>query len=200
MKESMRALVVLAALVCGPSFAAAVPGKPAPDFSLADVEGRTHRLADYRGRFVVLEWFNRGCPFVQKHYESGNMQALQGRYAARNVVWLTVNSTSRKHADYRDAEHSRAIAREWKMRSAALMLDEDGRVGRAFGAKATPHMFVIDPEGTVIYAGAIDDMPTWRQEDIARARNFVAAALDEALAGKAVSEPSTTAYGCSVKY
>jgi peroxiredoxin len=176
------------------------PGDPAPDFSLRDVNGKQIRLSEFRGRHVVVEWFNAGCPFVQKHYETGNMQAVQKRYTDQGVVWLAINSTHPKSADYRDTARSQALLRDWKMAPTALALDEDGRVGQSFGAKATPHMFVLDPKGRVVYAGAIDDKATWKHEDVKTARNLVAAALDESLAGKPVSTASTAPYGCSVKY
>ncbi len=186
--------------MAGAAIAEVAPGDAAPDFTIQDVNGKAVRLADFRGRHVVVEWFNSGCPFVQKHYETGNMQALQSRYTGQGVVWLAINSTNPRSADYRDTGRSQALLRDWKMAPTALALDEDGRVGKAFGAKATPHMFVVDPKGRVIYAGAIDDKATWKHEDVKTARNLVAAALDDSLAGRAVSTPSTAPYGCSVKY
>jgi peroxiredoxin len=194
------ALTALLACVSLPVSAAAVPGQPAADFKLTDVTGKPQRLADYRGKYVVLEWFNQGCPFVQKHYESGNMQSLQRKFTERGVVWLAISSTNPKSSDYRDPVRAQGVMKGWQMAPSAFLLDEDGTVGRTYGAKATPHMFVVDPKGTVIYAGAIDDTPTWRAEDVKTARNHVAAALDEAMGGKPVSQPSTAAYGCSVKY
>lgn len=194
---AVAALLTFASLSAS---AAAVPGQPAADFKLTDVTGKPQRLADHRGRFVVLEWFNQGCPFVQKHYESGNMQSLQRKFTERGVVWLAISSTNPKSSDYRDPVRAQGVMKDWRMAPSAFLLDEDGSVGRTYGAKATPHMFVVDPKGTVIYAGAIDDTPTWRPEDVKTARNHVAAALDEAMAGKPVSQPSTAAYGCSVKY
>jgi peroxiredoxin len=189
-------------LVAGSTLARAeaVPGQPAPDFTLTDVMGKAHRLSALRGKYVVLEWFNAGCPFVQKHYESGNMQALQRTYGGKGVVWLAINSTNPKSGDYRDPQRSRALLQDWNMAPAALMLDEDGKVGLSYGARATPHMFVVDPKGVVIYAGAIDDKATWRPEDVKTAKNWVSAALDEALSGKPVGTASTAPYGCSVKY
>lgn len=200
----MRALPFITAFalasLCLQAQGAVAPGDPASDFRLVDVAGKTHRLADYRGKFVVLEWFNQGCPFVQKHYESGNMQQLQKRYTDKGVVWLAVNSTNPKSSDYRDPERAQGVIRDWKMVPSALLRDEDGKVGQAYGARATPHMFVVDPAGKVIYAGAIDDKATWRPEDVKTAKNWVAAALDDAMAGRPVAQPSTAPYGCSVKY
>lgn len=200
MRTWIRSAALLVALAAGPAFANAVPGTPAKDFTLKDVTGKTVHLSDYKGKFVVLEWFNQGCPFVQKHYESGNMQNLQKTYTGKGVVWLAISSNNPKSGDYRDPQGSQEVMRDWKMSPTAFMLDEDGTVGRTWGARATPHMFVVDPTGKVIYAGAIDSKATWRQEDVRTAKNYVAAALDEAMAGKPVTTANTPAYGCSVKY
>lgn len=200
MKTFLHTTALVALLAAGSALANVGPGDTAPDFALRDVNGKPVRLSDYRGRHVVVEWFNAGCPFVQKHYETGNMQALQKRYTGQGVVWLAINSTNPKSADYRDVARSQALLAEWKMAPTALALDEDGKVGQAFGARATPHMFVVDPKGKVVYAGAIDDKATWKHEDVKTARNLVAAALDESLAGRPVGTPSTAPYGCSVKY
>lgn len=175
-------------------------GQAAPDFALVDIAGKAHKLSAYKGKYVVLEWFNSECPFVQKHYESGNMQSLQERFGKQGVVWLTVNSTNPKSSNYRDPSRSQEIARQWKMKPAALMLDEDGKVGRMFGATATPHMWVIEPGGKVIYAGAIDDKATFRAADVQGAKNFVAAALEDSMAGRKVAVGGAPAYGCSIKY
>jgi peroxiredoxin len=182
------------------AMAAVAPGQPASDFSLPDITGKPHKLSDLRGKYVVLEWFNSECPFVQKHYESGNMQALQREYTAKGVVWLAINSTSPSHSNFRDESRSAQIMRDWKMTPSALMLDKDGKVGQAYGARTTPHMFVIDPQGKVIYAGGIDDRPTFSASDIKGAKNFVASALDESMNGKSVSVATARPYGCSVKY
>lgn len=190
-----------AALAAAPAALANVSaGQPAPDFALTDLQGEPHKLSGYKGKYVVLEWFNSECPFVQKHYESGNMQSLQKRYADKGVVWLIINSTHPSSGNYRDAARSQRIVKDWSMQPAALMLDLDGKVGQAYGARTTPQMWVIDPAGKVIYTGGIDDKATYRAEDIKTARNFVAAALDESLSGKAVSVPTARPYGCSVKY
>jgi len=196
----LRAVALVFVAASSAAFANAVPGKPANDFTLKDVTGKTVHLADYKGKYVVLEWFNQGCPFVQKHYESGNMQNLQKTYTGKGVVWLAISSTNPKSGDYRDPQGAQGVMRDWKMNPTAFVLDEDGTVGRTWGARATPHMFVVDPAGKVIYAGAIDDKATWRQEDVRTAKNYVAAALDEAMAGKPVTTANTAAYGCSVKY
>ena len=182
------------------AFANVAAGQAAPEFALADIQGKPQKLSAYRGKYVVLEWFNSECPFVQKHYESGNMQSLQKKYGDKGVVWLTVNSTSPESSNYRDAARSQQIVKDWKINSTALMLDADGKVGQAYGARTTPHMWVIDPSGKVIFVGGIDDKATFRAADVKDARNFVAAALDESMAGKAVSVSAATPYGCSVKY
>jgi len=191
--------VSMAALVSAAQ-AAVAPGQAAPEFSLVDINGKVQKLSDYRGKYVVLEWFNSECPFVQKHYESGNMQGLQTRYTQKGVVWLGINSTSPKHSNYRDPARSQAILKEWKSAPTAFVLDPDGKVGKQYGARTTPHMYVIDPKGTLVYVGGIDDRPSTSQRDIATARNLVAAALDESLSGKPVGTPSAMPYGCSVKY
>ena len=180
--------------------AAAVPGQAAPDFSLVDINGKMQKLSDYRGKYVVLEWFNSECPFVQKHYESGNMQSLQARYTQKGVVWLGVNSTSPRHSNFRDPVRSQAILKDWKSAPTAFVLDPDGKVGKQYGARTTPHMYVIDPKGMLVYVGGIDDKPSTSQRDIPTAKNLVAAALDESLGGKPVGTPSAMPYGCSVKY
>lgn len=200
MSTLLRFLIVALCFASGIAFANALPGAPAAEFTLKDVNGNSRKLSDFRGKYVVLEWFNQGCPFVQKHYESGNMQALQRKYTEKGVVWLAISSTNPKSADYRDPKAAQGFIKDWNMSPTAFMLDEDGTVGRAWGAKATPHMFVVAPDGKVIYAGAIDDKATWRKEDVKGAKNYVAAALDEAMAGKPVATDSTAAYGCSVKY
>jgi peroxiredoxin len=180
--------------------AAISPGQPATDFALTDISGKKVKLSDLRGKYVVLEWFNSECPYVQKHYESGNMQKLQTQYTGKGVVWLAINSTNPNHSNFRDEPSSARIAMDWRMRPSALMLDKAGEVGQNYGARTTPHMFVIDPKGSVIYAGGIDDKATYSQADIKTARNYVTAALDESMSGNPVSTPSARPYGCSVKY
>jgi hypothetical protein len=179
--------------------AAAIVGQPAPPFSVTDLAGKPVNLADYKGRTVVLEWHNFACPFVQKHYRSGNMQALQKKYA-NDVVWLAVNSTSRSASDYAEPPKIGEQLKAFGAAPARYLMDEPGTVGLAYGAKTTPHMYVIDPSGRVVYNGAIDDKRSTNPEDVKGARNYVAAALDELKAGKPVSVASTTPYGCSVHY
>lgn len=180
--------------------AQALPGRPAPEFALTDVAGKRVQLADFRGRFVVLEWNNPSCPFVQKHYDSGNMQALQKRFTAANVAWLTINSTAMAHPEFRKPDELAAWMRQRNGAPTALMLDPDGKVGHLYDARATPHMYVIDPKGTLIYAGAIDDKRSTNPDDVKVAKNYVAAALSDAMAGHVVGIGHTTAYGCTVKY
>jgi peroxiredoxin len=171
----------------------AVIGQPAPAFELKDQDGKIVSLADYKNQVVVLEWFNDGCPFVQKWYKSGDMNAIAANYSAKGVVWLAINSTSSANV-----EHNKTAAAKFGILRPVLD-DADGKVGRLYGAKTTPQMFVVD-KGTLVYNGAIDSIKSPDQEDIAKADNYVKAALDEVLAGKPVSKPTTLSYGCSVKY
>ena len=194
------AFAVVAAAGVRLAGAAAVVGEPAPAFTLTDTNGRTHSLADLEGKTVVLEWWNCECPFVGKHYGSGNMQKLQKEWTARGVVWLTISSSAQGKQGYVDAARANAWMKERGGAPTAVLLDHDGKVGRAYGAKTTPHMFVIDGKGTLVYAGGIDDKPSTDQADIATAKNFVSAALAEVLAGKAVTTATSQPYGCSVKY
>ncbi|MFL6519044.1 MAG: redoxin domain-containing protein [Chthoniobacterales bacterium] len=183
-------------------FAAESPavGTNAPDFSLTDSKGKTQSVSQYKGKYVVLEWFNPGCPFVQKHYGSGNMQKLQAEFTGKGVVWLTVDSSAPGLEGYLTADQANAKMTEWKTKQTALVLDPDGKAGRAYGAKNTPHMFVINPEGKIVYEGAIDSKATPNPADIANSTNYVKVALEESLGGKAVSNANTKPYGCSVKY
>ena len=179
--------------------ASAAPGQPAPGFTVTDLSGKPANLADYKGRTVVLEWNNFGCPFVQKHYRSGNMQALQKRYGSE-VVWLTVNSTNKSSSDYQVPAKLQSELRDFGAQPARYLMDDPGAVGLAYGAKTTPHMFVIDGNGKVVYNGAIDDKRSTDLEDVKGAKNYVVAALEDLKAGRPVAVASTTPYGCSVKY
>lgn len=193
-------VAVLLAGAMGPAARAAEVGEQAPEFSLPDSTGTIRSLADAKGKFVVLEWFNKDCPFVRKHYDSGNMQRLQEAYTGRGVVWLTVASSAYGKQGHVTPEEASAVIRERQAHQTALLLDPDGVVGRRYGAKTTPHMFVINPEGVLIYAGAIDSVSSPDPADLAGANNYVQQALDEAMAGQPVSVPQTPSYGCSVKY
>jgi peroxiredoxin len=175
-------------------------GEPAPDFTLTDTNGKSHSLAEHKGKYVVLEWFNYECPFVVKHYESKNMQKLQEEYTGKDVVWLAINSSAEGKQGQYAADEMNKLASERGVKATALLLDSDGKVGKQYGAKTTPHMYVIDPKGTLIYQGAIDDNPSADQEDVATAKNYVKAALDADMAGQPVAYPTTKSYGCSVKY
>jgi len=175
-------------------------GQPAPTFTATDNQGREHKLSDYKGRFVVLEWHNQGCPYVQKQYKSGNMQKLQKEWTAKGVVWLTVISSAPGKQGYVTPEESRAYVGQMNAVPTAVLLDPTGAVGMLYSAKTTPHMFIIDPQGVLIYDGAIDDKPTTDLADVAAATNYVSAALTEAMAGKPVTTPVSKPYGCSVKY
>ena len=175
-------------------------GKAAPAFTLKDTAGNTHSLSDFKGKYVVLEWLNYDCPFVKKHYGSGNMQALQAAYTEKDVVWLSVvSSAPGKQGHFAPAEMNRRTAAA-EGKQTAVLLDTDGTVGRAYNAKTTPHMFVINPAGALVYMGGIDDVPTANASDIGRATNFVAAALDASMSGKPVAVATSQPYGCSVKY
>jgi AhpC/TSA family len=175
-------------------------GQPAPDFTLADANGRSISLSGFRGRTVVLEWNNPGCPFVQKHYGSGNMQRTQAAAARDNVVWLTINSGAPGNQGHMNGAQARAFIASAGARPAAYLLDPRGDVGRAYDARTTPHMYVVNGAGTLVYAGAIDDKPTGDPADVEGARNHVLAALSELKAGRPVSVPTSRAYGCNVKY
>jgi len=195
-------LAILMSSIATAAFALEPPpvGSAAPDFSLPDAKGSTHSLSQYKGKYVVLEWFNPECPFVKKHYGSGNMQKLQDQYTTKGVVWLTIDSNAAGTEGSITAEQAQKIAESWKTHQTAVLLDPEGKAGRAFGAKNTPHMVVINPEGKIAYEGAIDSKASPNPADIPSSTNYVKAALDESLAGKSVSTPQTKPYGCSVKY
>lgn len=180
--------------------AAVSVGQPAPDFTLKDVSGKAVKLSDFKGRHVVLEWTNPGCPYVRKHYNSGNMPATQQDAQSRGVVWLAINSTEREHPDYLKPAALSDWLKERQSKHSAILMDEEGEVGRAYGARTTPHMYIVSPQGRLIYAGGIDSIPSSRTEDIAKATNYVKVALAEALAGKPITAAQTRPYGCSVKY
>ena len=179
---------------------AASIGQAAPAFELVDVDGKRVSLADFKGKHVVLEWTNPGCPFVVKHYGSQNMQALQKEFTAKNVVWLSISSTAKGHYDYLAPAALGNQYKEWGSAPTALLMDDSGKVGQAYGARTTPHMYVIDPAGQLVYAGGIDDKRSANPADVKTAKNYVRAALGESMAGKPVSTSTATPYGCSVKY
>ena len=197
-----RLLLALAAAsaLAAPAAAAPVLGQPAPAFTAVDADGRARSLAEFRGKTVVLEWTNNGCPYVQKHYNSGHMQGLQKQATQEGVVWLSIISSAPGFQGYLTGPQ----ARQWKTKvgagSSDVLLDPKGVVGRAYGARATPHMFVIDKAGTLVYMGGIDDQPTADPDSLKGAKNYVAAALADVKAGRAVAQAVTRPYGCSVKY
>jgi peroxiredoxin len=195
-------LLTLTTLCTGALGAAEAPkvGAPAPNFSLPAADGKTHSLGDFKGKYVVLEWFNPGCPFVQKHYKSDNMQGLQKQFTGKDVVWLTIDSSAPGKEGYLTADEANKQIADWKMKATALLLDPDGKVGHEYAATNTPHMYVVDPSGKLIYSGAIDSKPTANPDDIASSTNYVKVALEEAMAGKPVTTPTSRAYGCSIKY
>jgi peroxiredoxin len=199
----LGAALLAAALVFSSSPAraeSAILGQAVPDFTLQGADGKSHSLSDYKGKFVVLEWTNPQCPFVHKFYDSGTMQKLQKEETAKGVVWLRVNSGAPGHDGAQTADEAAAYEKSNNVASTETLLDPAGSVGHEFGATNTPQMFVINKDGTLIYAGGIDDKPSADPADIATAKNFVRAALDEAMAGKPVSTASARPYGCSVKY
>ena len=175
-------------------------GSVAPDFSLTDAKGKTHSLTDYKGKYIVLEWFNPECPFVKKHYGGGNMQKLQKEFTDKGVIWLTIDSNAPETEGNLSPDQAEKIMSGWKTQQTALLLDPEGKAGRAYGSKNTPNMVIINPEGKIVYEGAIDSKATPNPADIPSSTNYVKAALDESLAGKPVSKPTTRPYGCSVKY
>jgi peroxiredoxin len=197
----MKAILAAALAVALPISALgnASVGQAAPAFSVTDLSGKPVKIEDFKGKTVVLEWHNFGCPFVQKHYRSGNMQGLQKKYG-KDVVWLAVNSTNKSASDYTEPALLTTQLKQFDAAPANYLMDEPGAMGRAYGAKTTPHMYIIDPSGKLVYNGAIDDKRSTNPEDVKTAKNYVAAALDELKAGKPVSVASTTPYGCSVKY
>jgi len=199
MKKTITSFLAVAALAAV-AHAAPEVGAPAPAFNLTDSNGQAHNLSDFQGKFVVLEWLNHGCPFVVKHYESGNMQKLQKEYTGKDVVWLSIVSSAPGKQGHMSPEETNAAKAEKGSAATAVLLDEDGTVGKLYDVKVTPELFVINPEGTVIYAGAIDDKKSTDVADVEGATNYVKQALDEALDGQPVSTPKTDAYGCSVKY
>jgi hypothetical protein len=205
MKTSTRRILMLAALGAalslGPTAKAAEVGQPAPDFTLTDIDGITHKLSEYKGRTVVLEWVNPECPIVQKHYDkSGNIPRLQKTYTGAGVVWLSINSASSgKQGDFDPAK-----VKAWMAKVGAAptdyFRDSTGEVGHLYGAKTTPHIFIVNPEGTLVYAGGIDSIASADPADIARATNYVDAAMADLKAGRPVAHSNTKPYGCSVKY
>ncbi|MAX26505.1 MAG: thioredoxin family protein [Phycisphaeraceae bacterium] len=196
---SLAVLAIIASMTPA-TFAGVENGKTAPGFELKNSHGKTVSLSDYKDKYVVLEWINHQCPFVKKHYGPGNMQSLQKQYTEKGVVWLSICSSAPGKQGHLTANGWMQAAKDHKMASTAVLLDEDGKVGKMYGAKTTPHMFIIAPDGNLIYQGAIDSIKSPRSSDISSATNYVAEALDAHMAGKEVPNPITKPYGCGVKY
>ena len=175
-------------------------GSAAPALSLPDSNGTDHKLSQYKGKYVVLEWTNPGCPFVRKHYDTNNMQKLQAEYVKKGVVWLAVDSSAPGKEGALDGDSAKDAKNGDYAACSALLLDHDGKAGHLYGATNTPHMYIVDPEGRLIYTGAIDSVASADKKDIEKATNYVRVALDEAMGGKPVSKATSKAYGCSVKY
>lgn len=199
MKRNLWCSLVVTLFLISSAFAVAV-GEPAPEFQATDSHGQVHKLSENRGKFVVLEWHNNGCPYTAKHYESRNMQRLQKEWISKGVVWFTVISSAPGKQGYVTAQQENEYLKAMNASPTAALLDPQGDVGRLYSAKTTPHMFVVNPAGVLIYDGAIDSRPTTDQADIVSAQNYVSQALGEATAGKPVSVPTSRPYGCSVKY
>lgn len=199
--HSMKSFACTLALAL-PTLAAAqaTVGQPAPMWTGVDLAGKPVSLADFKGKHVVIEWTNPGCPYVKKHYDSGNMAATQKAATARGVVWVSVNSTAKTHVDYRSPSDLGAWQKTAGAAPTTTVMDVEGKIGRAYAARTTPHMYIVDPGGKLVYAGGIDSIPSANPADIKTATNYVNKALDEALAGKPISQPTTRAYGCSIKY
>jgi peroxiredoxin len=196
-----RTFFALSALALAFSVQAAPSvGQAAPDFTLKDAAGKAVKLSDFRGKHVVLEWTNPGCPYVRKHYDSGNMPATQKEAVGKGVVWLAINSTERSSYEYMEPAKVVAWQQARKAQPTALLADEDGVAGKAYGARTTPHMYIVDPQGKLVYAGGIDSIPSSDPDDIKKAVNYVRQGLNEVLAGKPISQAVTRPYGCSVKY
>ncbi len=198
-----KILLLAATTLCAAALHAADSpkvGSAAPDFSVTDSNGKARTLSEFKGKTVVLEWFNPECPFVKKHYGSGNMQKLQSEFTGKGVVWLTIDSNAPGFEGNLSGEQAQKVMKDWSTKQTALLLDPAGKVGRNYNAHNTPDMVVINPEGKIVYEGAIDSKATPNPDDIASSTNYVKAALDESMSGKPVATPSTRAYGCSVKY
>lgn len=196
----MKLASILSLLLSTSVFAAVTNGQDAPDFSLQGAAGKTVKLSDYKGKTVVLEWLNHGCPFVRKHYDSNNMQSLQKKYTEKGVVWLSIISSAEGKQGFVDAKTAATEKASNKSLASDVLLDPKGATGQMYEAKTTPHMFVINPAGKVVYQGAIDDKASADQADVKTAKSYVAAALDSTLSGKPVTIAQTKSYGCGVKY
>jgi peroxiredoxin len=187
-------------LMAATAQAAPQVNKAAPDFAAVDSNGKPVKLSDYRGKIVVLEWTNDGCPYVQKHYSSGNMQKLQKDETAKGIVWLTIISSAPGEQGYVEGTEANELTKSRGAAPSAVLLDPDGKIGHLYDARTTPHMYIVNGEGTLVYMGGIDNKATTSLADLKTAKNYVRAALDEVMAGKPVGDAITRPYGCSVKY
>ncbi len=199
MKSKMKKILTLSAFIAAP-LALSADVTPATDFTLKDIEGNTHSLSDFAGQVVVLEWLNHGCPFVVKFYEPGKMQSLQERWTGEGVIWLSINSTHPSHRNFLTPEAELAKANAVGSRATAILHDSDGTVGREYGARTTPHMFIIDVDGNIVYNGAIDSVRSTNPADIPDATNYVNAALTALMAGEPIEVATSRPYGCSVRF
>jgi hypothetical protein len=201
MNSVRKLLFILSSVLIFTIVALAVkPGDPAPGFMAVDSNGKQQKLSDYKGKYVVLEWHNQGCPYTKKHYESGNMQRLQKEWTGKGVIWLTVISSAPGKQGFVTPAQENDYLKQMNAAPTAVLMDPAGTLGPLYDAKTTPDMYIIDPKGTLIYHGAIDDRPTPDQKDLQGAKNYVETALTEATSGKPVAEAATRPYGCSVKY
>ncbi len=203
MKKTIYSVIFLTAMLMSVTITAADKAeidKPAPDFTLTDTNGKSHSLSDFKGKYVVLEWINFGCPFVRKHYNSGNMQKLQKTYTGKDVVWLSICSSGEGKQGYMEADDINEELEDKAAAMTAYLVDASGKVGKMYGAKTTPHMYIIDPEGVLVYAGGIDDIPSTDTDDIETAKNYVSVNLDLLLEGKEIDTKVSKPYGCGVKY
>jgi len=197
----MKLLIALLALISLPVFALTT-GEKAPDFTLKGMnpKGQEVTLSDLKGKIVILEWLNHGCPFVRKHYDSGNMQSLQKKFTGQNIIWLSIVSSAEGKQGYVDTKGAIKEYKEYKSAATDVLLDPTGKVGQMYGAKTTPHMYIIDKDGTLVYQGGIDDKADTDKSSISTAKNYVVNALNELMAGKKITAHTTKAYGCAVKY
>ena len=200
MKLSQTMLLSLLAAISLTTHAAVNVGQPAPDFTGLDSNGKQHSLSQYKGKTVILEWTNHDCPYVKKHYNSGNMQALQKDATANGIVWLSIISSSPGKQGHVSGKQANELSASRNASPTAVILDESSEIGLLYGAKTTPHMYIVDKSGQLVYMGGIDDTPSKDEDDISKSKNYVRAALDEMAASQAIKKSITRPYGCSVKY
>ena len=198
--RAMKKVFVIVTFIFSCAWAQVEPGELAPDFQLKSASGKEFKLSELKGKIVVLEWLNHGCPFVRNHYDSGNMQDLQKEYASKDVAWISIISSSKGKQGFSTPDKALQDKQKHGSKAKYILLDMDGKVGKSFGAKATPHMVVIDKKGKIAYQGAIDSIPSTKKEDIGKAVPYVRDALEALLSGKQIKIKETRAYGCSIKY